>query len=42
MRWFSERWVHWPRWVEVFTLGLDSAVQLGDAGRQAEFLNYIA
>ncbi len=42
MHWFSDWWVHWPRWREVFTLGLDSAVHLGDIGRQAEFLNYIA
>jgi len=42
LHWFAERWVHWPRWVEVFTLGLDSAVALGDAGLQAEFLNNIA
>ncbi|GAA4263010.1 helix-turn-helix domain-containing protein [Dactylosporangium darangshiense] len=39
---FHERWVHWPRWSDVFTLALDSAVQLGDAALQAEFLNYLA
>jgi tetratricopeptide (TPR) repeat protein/transcriptional regulator with XRE-family HTH domain len=42
MRWSAERWVHWPRWVEVFRLGLDSAIQLGDGRLQAEFLNDIA
>lgn len=42
VHWYSEYWVHWPRWVEVFTLGLDAARALGDAGRQAEFLNHIA
>jgi tetratricopeptide (TPR) repeat protein len=42
LHWFAEHWVHWPRWVEVFMLALDSAVALGDAGLQAEFLNDIA
>jgi tetratricopeptide (TPR) repeat protein len=42
MHWFCEHWVHWPRWAELFTLGLDSATQLGDAASQAEFLNYLA
>jgi tetratricopeptide (TPR) repeat protein/transcriptional regulator with XRE-family HTH domain len=42
MEWFAEHWVHWTRWVDVFTLGLDSAIELGDAGLQALFLNYIA
>jgi transcriptional regulator with XRE-family HTH domain/tetratricopeptide (TPR) repeat protein len=40
--WFASRWLNWPRWVEVFTLGLDSAVQLGETGRQAAFLNRLA
>ncbi|GGM37725.1 helix-turn-helix domain-containing protein [Dactylosporangium sucinum] len=39
---YYERWVHWPLWGGVFTLALDSAVQLGDAAAQAEFLNHIA
>ncbi|WP_405098314.1 ATP-binding protein [Micromonospora sp. NBC_01412] len=42
LHWFAEHWVHWPRWLEVFTLAFDSAVALGDAGLQAEFLNHIA
>jgi tetratricopeptide (TPR) repeat protein len=42
MNWFSSRWPHWPRWAAVFTLALDSAVQVGDTGRQAIFLNKIA
>ncbi|WP_089007842.1 ATP-binding protein [Micromonospora viridifaciens] len=41
LQWFAEHWVHWPRWLEVFTLAFDSAVALGDAGLQAEFLNHI-
>ncbi|GAA1568023.1 XRE family transcriptional regulator [Dactylosporangium maewongense] len=39
---FYERWVHWPHWADVFTLALDSAVQLDDAALQAEFLNHLA
>lgn len=42
MHWFSDRWMHWHRWREVFKLGYDSAVRLGDVGMQAEFLNYLA
>jgi transcriptional regulator with XRE-family HTH domain/tetratricopeptide (TPR) repeat protein len=39
---YYERWVHWPLWGDVFTLALDSAVQLDDAAMQAEFLNHLA
>jgi transcriptional regulator with XRE-family HTH domain/tetratricopeptide (TPR) repeat protein len=42
LHWFSYRWAYWPRWPDVFTLAFDSAVALGDTGRQAEFLNYVA
>ncbi|WP_084556761.1 helix-turn-helix domain-containing protein [Hamadaea tsunoensis] len=42
LHWYSDRWVDWPRWAEVFMLGHDSAERLGDPGRQAEFLNYVA
>jgi tetratricopeptide (TPR) repeat protein/transcriptional regulator with XRE-family HTH domain len=42
LHWFAEHWVHWPGWGEVFPLAFDSAVALGDAGLQAEFLNHIA
>ncbi|MEU8004260.1 helix-turn-helix domain-containing protein [Catellatospora sp. NPDC049111] len=42
MHWFSDRWVHWHRWRDVFALGYDSAVHLGDIRLQAEFLNYVA
>jgi tetratricopeptide (TPR) repeat protein/transcriptional regulator with XRE-family HTH domain len=42
LHWFSYRWAYWPRWPDVFTLAFDSAVSLGDTGRQAEFLNYLA
>jgi len=42
LHWFSDRWTYWPRWYDVFTLAFDSAVQLGDTRRQAEFLNLVA
>jgi tetratricopeptide (TPR) repeat protein len=42
LHWFSDRWVDWPRWAEVFMLGHDSAERLGDRSKQAEFLNYVA
>jgi len=42
LHWYSDRWVDWPRWAEVFMLGHDSAERLGQPGRQAEFLNYVA
>jgi tetratricopeptide (TPR) repeat protein len=42
LHWYSDRWVDWPRWAEVFMLGHDSAERLGQPARQAEFLNYVA
>ncbi|NUR29874.1 MAG: transcriptional regulator, partial [Catenulispora sp.] len=42
LHWYSDHWVDWPRWAEVFLLGHDSAERLGQPGRQAEFLNYVA
>ncbi|MEU5786317.1 NB-ARC domain-containing protein [Micromonospora purpureochromogenes] len=42
LHWFSDRWVDWSRWRDVFLLGYDSAAALGDARLEAEFLNYVA
>ncbi|MEU5941316.1 BTAD domain-containing putative transcriptional regulator [Micromonospora sp. NPDC047548] len=42
LHWFADRWVHWPRWTDLFMLAVDSAVALGDATRQAEFLTAVA
>jgi transcriptional regulator with XRE-family HTH domain/tetratricopeptide (TPR) repeat protein len=42
LHWFSDNWNHWPRWLGVYTIGLDSAIALGDRRKQAEFLNLIA
>jgi len=35
---FPDRWVQWPRWTDLYMLAVDSAVALGDLGRQAAFL----
>ncbi|WP_433413069.1 helix-turn-helix domain-containing protein [Microtetraspora malaysiensis] len=40
--WFSDRWMHAPHWLEVFTLGADAAAALGDQARQANQLNLLA
>lgn len=42
LHWFADRWVHWPRWTDLFMLAVNSAVALGDTGRQAEFLVAVA
>jgi tetratricopeptide (TPR) repeat protein len=42
LHWFAEHWVHWPHWMEVFGLAVDSAIVLGDVGLQAEFHNHVA
>ncbi|MGW2161433.1 hypothetical protein [Nonomuraea sp. NPDC001699] len=42
MHWFSDRWMYWPFWEEVFTLGARAAEALGDAAQQATQLNYLA
>ncbi|MEU5869444.1 helix-turn-helix domain-containing protein [Nonomuraea sp. NPDC047529] len=42
MHWFSDRWMYWPHWQEVFTLGARAAEALGDATQHATQLNYLA
>jgi tetratricopeptide (TPR) repeat protein len=42
MHWFSDRWMYWPHWEEVFTLGSEAAAALGDVAQQATQLNYLA
>ena len=42
MHWFSDRWMHWPHWREIFTLGAQAAAALGDRAQQATQLNYVA
>ncbi|MFF5213197.1 hypothetical protein [Streptosporangium sp. NPDC000396] len=42
MHWFSDRWMYWPHWLEVFTLGAQAADALGDTAQHATQLNYLA
>ncbi|WP_281395844.1 helix-turn-helix domain-containing protein [Nonomuraea endophytica] len=42
MRWFSGRWMHWPYWQEVFTLGAEAATALDDPAYQAPQLTHLA
>lgn len=42
MHWFSDRWIHWGRWREVFDLGAAAARAGGDASAQAVHLNYLS
>ncbi|WP_421106741.1 helix-turn-helix domain-containing protein [Streptomyces sp. NEAU-S77] len=42
MHWFSDRWVHWGHWHEVFGLSSRAAAALGDARLEAVHLNYLA
>ena len=42
MHWFSDRWVHWGRWTEVFTLSSAAANAAGDLPAEATHLNYLS
>ena len=42
MHWFSDRWVFWGHWDEVFTLSLAAARALGDPHLEVVHLNYLA
>ncbi|SDT32829.1 NB-ARC domain-containing protein [Friedmanniella luteola] len=42
MHWFSDRWVFWGHWDEVFTLSLVAARGLGDPHLEVVHLNYLA
>ncbi|MFJ9038512.1 ATP-binding protein [Streptomyces sp. NPDC102406] len=42
LHWFSDQWIFWGHWPEVFRLGVRSAKALGDAVAQATQLNYYA
>ncbi len=42
MHWFSDRWLHWGQWTEVFSLASSAAVELGDARATATQLNYLS
>lgn len=42
MHWFSDRYLHWTSWVEVYALSHEAAVALGDARLTVVHLNYLA
>ncbi|MFE6306143.1 ATP-binding protein [Nocardiopsis sp. NPDC057823] len=47
MHWFSDRWIHWGHWHEVYGLSADAAAALDDDGLDddglvAEHANYLA
>jgi tetratricopeptide (TPR) repeat protein len=41
LHWFSDRWMRWGHWHEVFGLSRDAARQLGDPALEAVHLNYL-
>ncbi|PZF90848.1 NB-ARC domain-containing protein, partial [Micromonospora endophytica] len=42
MHWFSDRWMHWAHWLEVYQLSAASAEALGDPRDRAVHLNYLS
>ncbi|MEU2307289.1 helix-turn-helix domain-containing protein [Streptomyces misionensis] len=42
MNWFSDLWVSWGHWAEVFQSAARSAAALGDAGLEATHRNHLA
>jgi tetratricopeptide (TPR) repeat protein/transcriptional regulator with XRE-family HTH domain len=42
MHWFSDRWMYWGHWHEVFALSSDSARASGDPRAEVVHLNYLA
>ncbi|GAA1585693.1 XRE family transcriptional regulator [Actinomadura kijaniata] len=42
MHWFSDRWIHWGHWSEVFGLARSAARALGDTRVEATHLNYLS
>ncbi|WP_432102830.1 ATP-binding protein [Streptomyces sp. bgisy091] len=42
LHWFSDQWIFWGHWAEVFGLGAGSAEALADALAEATQLNYLA
>jgi transcriptional regulator with XRE-family HTH domain/tetratricopeptide (TPR) repeat protein len=42
MHWFSDRWLHWGYWHEVFGLSHEAAHAMGDRRAEAVHLNYFA
>ncbi|GAA4084038.1 ATP-binding protein [Nonomuraea soli] len=42
MHWFSDLWMHWGHWPEVFGLSAGSARMMGDRALEAVHLNYLS
>jgi transcriptional regulator with XRE-family HTH domain/tetratricopeptide (TPR) repeat protein len=42
LHWFSDYWVHWGRWHEVFALAVEAARRLGDDVAMATQLGYLS
>ncbi|WP_306887970.1 ATP-binding protein [Streptomyces griseoviridis] len=42
LHWFSDQWIFWGHWPEVFRMAADSAETLGDDAARARHLNYCA
>ncbi|MEV4160032.1 ATP-binding protein [Nonomuraea dietziae] len=42
MHWFSDLWMHWGHWPEVFDLSSRAARAMGDRAQEAAHLNYLS
>ncbi|MEU9064803.1 helix-turn-helix domain-containing protein [Streptomyces sp. NPDC048430] len=42
LHWFSDQWIFWGHWPEVFAIAASSAKALGDTVQEATQLNYLA
>ncbi|WP_345568571.1 ATP-binding protein [Nonomuraea rosea] len=42
MHWFSDLWMHWGHWPEVFELSATAARAMGDRRQEAVHLNYLS
>ncbi|GAB2997120.1 XRE family transcriptional regulator [Streptomyces pseudoechinosporeus] len=42
LHWFSDQWIYWGHWPEVFATAADSAKACGDPVLEATHLNYLA
>ncbi|MEV1004824.1 tetratricopeptide repeat protein [Nonomuraea sp. NPDC050202] len=42
MHWFSDQWMHWGHWPEVFGLSSAAARAMGDRAQEAVHLNYLS
>jgi transcriptional regulator with XRE-family HTH domain/tetratricopeptide (TPR) repeat protein len=42
LHWFSDQWIYWGHWPEVFAAAADSAERIGDPVLHATQLNYLA